>query len=94
MMALTEQQYDALMDDDEDDGLFMLPDESATREIYQVGNNTIPQWLMEAIAKSHVIYKNGNCLVLIKGRYIVAPLGFYVIRFDTYYSVESPRQNQ
>jgi hypothetical protein len=94
MMDMTQEQYAAFVDGDEDDDLFDLPEMGTSRDVYQIGSNDIPQWVMEAIGKKHVIFKEGVCHTMIKGRYVAAPVGFYLIRMDTYYTIESPRQNQ
>lgn len=91
--------FGSFEDGDEDEEAvyaLVMPDTVATieREAYQVGKLHIPDWLMDGIARQHILFRNDACDVLVRGRYIRAHKNDYIIRLGSTYTIDTPKEVQ
>lgn len=87
----------ALFEEDDDD----LLDEGAAlvfgvnRVSHQVGfDEEFPDWFIEGIEHAHLIQGENHVDVLVRGRYIRAHKGDYVVRLGTSYTIDPPETYQ
>jgi hypothetical protein len=86
-MMVEQDGFGAFVDEDDDDEYaLIMPEVECLR--YQVGNLTIPDWLMQGISHQHILFRNDACDVLVRGRYIRAHKGNYILRIGTSYSIQ------
>lgn len=83
-------------DEDEEQVLLIMPEEAigVVRLHHQIGEEDYPDWFIEGIEHGHLIQGEAHVDVLVRGRYIRAHQGDYVIRLDTTYTIDTPKEVQ
>lgn len=96
---MTVDGFGSFEEDDDDDEMvvMLLPDEAVEgvdRLHHQIGEEDYPDWFIEGIEHGHLIQGEAHVDVLVRGRYIRAHHGDYVIRLDTTYTIDTPKEVQ